>query len=429
MTLPTPNTVAAQIAAPRLRTKRRGLRVTGVTLAAIVLLLAGYTVSVTVTPLPAPQVELQPAANEGVSLEAGEAQAIVDAQNLPTAIGWAEQDDVWSNDPAAYPLASISKLVTVLVSLERAPLDPGADGPVHVWSDADAALQDKYLADDGVAYPIPVGTEVSTRQMLTLALLPSANDFAAAYAYSVFGGNDAFVAAVDDWKARNGLDSLVLVEPTGMSEDNIANAADALRIGRLALANPTVAEFTRMPSATLPWGIGRVENTNPLLTELPGVLGVKTGRSSSAGFNLVAAQESDAFGRALVKISVTLGRPSLEARAQSGREMLGKIEVLPQQVSVITDGMELGVATTVAGVEVPLIAAGSASAVLLPGEVVYLTPEVGVVGPGSAGAEVGSIRIETPIGEEQLPIITAANVAEPDFWWRLTHPAAVFGWS
>lgn len=429
MTLPGPSATAPTNSSPHAPTKRRGLRATVATLAALALLLAGYAVAIAVTPVPSAKVALEMAADESFGPASSEAQAVVDAQTLPTAIAWADGEEVWTNDTEAHPLASISKLITVLVCQEKEPLDPGADGPIHVWSEADAARQQAYLADDGVAYPIPVGTEISLRQMLTLIFLPSANDYAAAYAYSVFGDNDAFVAAVNDWKQRHGFESVNLVEPTGMDEANVANVSDVLRVGRLALENPTIAEFTRTASAELPWGIGVVENTNPLLAELPGILGLKTGRSSSAGFNYLVAQEGEAFGRPLVKIAVTFGRASKEDRAQSGRDMLGALEGLPQQVTVVEKGDLVGVALSADGTEIPLVAADSASAVLLPGEVASRTPEVTGVGEGAAGAEVGSIRIKTPTGDSQVAVTTTAVVTEPDFWWRVTHPAAVFGWA
>ncbi|QIK63630.1 D-alanyl-D-alanine carboxypeptidase [Leucobacter viscericola] len=429
MTLPGSSATAPMTPTPPAPAKRRGLRATVAILATLILLLAGYTFAVASAALPEPTVKLEMSAEETFTAATDDVQAAVDAQTLPTAIGWADQDEVWSNDPKTYPLASISKLITVLVCLERQPLDPGADGPVHIWSEADAARQQAYLADDGVAYPIPVGTELTLHQMLTLIFLPSANDYAAAYAYSVFGDNDSFVAAVNDWKQRHGFDSVTLVEPTGMDESNIASVSDILRIGRLALQNPTITEFTRMPSADMPWGIGTIENTNPLLTELPGVLGLKTGRSSSAGFNYLVAQEGEAFGRPLVKIAVTFGRASKEGRAQSGRDMLGALEGLPQQVEVVEQGARVGVATTVDGVEIPLVAAETASAVLLPGEVATRTTKVSDVGAAKAGAKVGSIGIASPTGDTRMDVTTAAAVTEPDFWWRFTHPAAVFGWA
>lgn len=393
-----------------------------------VLLTGGYTAAVALAPMPTPQVALDVSETEETTIAADAAQAIVDAEVLPSAIGWQDDGLVWSNTDQPQPIASISKLITVLVCLEQQPLDAGTDGPVHVWTAADAALQDEYLSRDGIAFPIPIGTEVTQRQMLTLALLPSANDFAAAYANSVFGDNATFIAAVADWSERHGLTSVTLVEPTGMDEANTATPADVLRIGRLALDNPTIAEFTQMASAELPWGIGVVENTNPLLTRLPGALGLKTGRSSVAGYNLVAAQSSDASGRPLVKLAVTLGRDSPEARIESSAALLAALDTLPQPTSLVEAGVQVGSVTTVDDVTVPLVTDGEASAVLLPGETATRTLDLIDVGAGAPGQAAGTIAVATPTGDSEVPIVTADAIVEPDFWWRFTHPARVFGW-
>lgn len=393
--------------------------------AALVLGAGGYVAAVAAAPLPAPT--LRPAAEETLTVAAdpAAAQAVVDAEALPTAIGWLDGEEVWSNDDTAYPLASISKLITVLVCQEAQPLAPGEAGPVYTWSAEDAERQDYYLSLDGVAYPIPVGTEVTLREMLTLIFLPSANDFAASYAYSVFGDNDTFVAAVHDWAERHGLDSVEFVEPTGMDEGNVANTTDLIRIGRLALANPTIAEFTSTPSAVMPWGIGLIENTNPLLTELPGMLGVKTGRSSSAGFNFLAAQESTAGGRDVVKLSVTLGRPSIAARAQSGRDMLAAIETLPQETQVATEGELIGTLVGPDGSSVEVLAKESASTVLLPGESAQRSVELAAA-PTGGDASLGTITVHTPSGDIVVPSHQRGTLPEPDLWWRITNPAKLF---
>lgn len=399
----------------------------GVTLA---LIAGGYTAAAALAPLPAPEVALDVPETEEFTVGGEAVQAIVAAELQPSAVGWQHGgDEVWANDEVPRPIASISKLATVLVALEQQPLEPGADGAIHVWSAEDAALQAEFIARDGVAFPIPIGTEVTQRQMLTLALLPSANDFAAAYANSVFGDNATFVAAVDDWASRYGLESLSLVEPTGMDEGNVATAADVLRLGRLALANPTVAELTRTPVAELPWGIGTVENTNALLTRLPGMLGLKTGRSSVAGYNLVAAQESDVLGRPLVKLAVTLGRDSPEARIESTAGLLAGLDGLPQETLLVETDTQVGTATTVDGHEVPLRTTGAASTVLTPGETATRTVQLGDIGVGDAWQVAGRVTVDAPTGAAEIPIVTAAEIVEPDLWWRLTHPARVFGWA
>ncbi|MHA3725207.1 D-alanyl-D-alanine carboxypeptidase family protein [Leucobacter sp. HY1910] len=440
------------------RTRRRKRRAAGTIAVVTVLVLAAaaaYTAAAAGAAVPDPELMLTEPAPQPVAASEEPAQAAVDAQPLPTAIGWAESEGVWSNDEQAYPLASVSKLVTVLVALETRPLAPDSDGETHVWSEEDAAQQAAYLADDGVAYPVPVGTEMTERQMLTLIFLPSANDFADAYARWVFGSNEAFLAAVEAWKQKHGIASLEFVEPTGMDEGNRATPADLVRIARIALANPTVTQFTNVVSAEMPWGIGTIENTNPLLTELPGMVGLKTGRSSSAGFNLVAAQRVDAHGREVTKISVTMGRGSVEERAQSGRDMLAAMDTLPQVVPIVEAGTQVGEAVSVMGDQQPLTAATAASAVLLPGELATLEVALGAGAAGAgaavsnaapdqavptaatassdgqadsgAGEVVGSVTISAPASSEVLPVVQTGSFTEPDLWWRVTHPEVLWG--
>ena len=407
----------------RRRARRLTATITVVALAAA----GGYTLAAANAALPEPTFALSAEQQQPIVADPAAAQAAVDEQFLPTAIGWAESEDVWANDSTAYSLASISKLITVLVAQEARPLAPGSDGDTYVWNEADAEKQAEYIAQDGVAYPIPVGTEMTERQMLTLIFLPSANDFATAYARWVFGSDDAFLEAVDTWRVEHGIDSLEFVEPTGMDEGNRANAADLVRIARIALENPTITEFTNLVSAEMPWGIGLIENTNPLLSELPGMLGLKTGRSSSAGFNLVAAQRVDAHGRELTKISVTMGRGSIEERAQSGRDMLARMDSLPQLVPLIAAGAAVGEAVAATGERIPLETTSAASAVLLPGEQATLEASLDTVTAAPDRATVGAVTVVAPAGSDEVPVELMGSFTEPDLWWRVSHPVALWG--
>lgn len=406
-------------------------RISAVLVALIVILIAGYVAACALAPIPPPRVQLTTEAVQEIVAEDAAVQATVDAQGAPTAVGWSGDGAVWSNSDETVSIASITKLVTALVGLEARPLEPGSDGETHVWSIEDEAQQAEFIAMDGIVFPIPVGTEVTERQMLTLALIPSGNDFAVAYANSVFGSNEAFVAAVDDWKERHEFDSLTIVEPSGMDERNSANPADLVRIARLALENPTIVELTSTETAILPWGIGEVTNTNPLLGTLPGVVGLKTGTTLAAGSNLAAAQqasiESEAEAREVTKIAVTLGRPSAEARAADTRAVLVALDGTEQHVELVQDQEAVAKVTTIDGQSSEVAAAGKAAALLLPGEQASRTVELGSVSIGPSGREVGSIEVVTSTGEQTVPLVTATTLIEPDFWWRLTHPGLLFG--
>lgn len=414
---------------PERRTHRR--RLAAILTALGVLLAAGaYTAACALAPIPAPEVELAGDAERVIEADDAPALAALEAAAGPTAVGWLDDERVWANTEEPLPIASISKLVTALVGLERQPLGGGADGvegardegPVHVWTEADRQRQGEYLAQDGVVFPIPVGSEVSARQMLTLALVPSANDFAAAYAYAVFGDNEAFLAAVDDWKQRHGIESLVLAEPTGLDEGNAASPADVLRITRLALRHPVIAEIVAMPQAELPWGIGTVKSTNPLFGRVPDVLGAKTGRTSVAGYNLAAAQGGTAGERRVVKLAAVLGRETASDRRSSTIAVLSALDAAARPFEAVGEGERLGTAVTVDGQRVPLIAQREASVVLLPGERVTRIAELVPVEPGPAGRAAGSVRLESPDGSDEVRVVTGLAFEEPDLLWRLTHP-------
>ena len=428
---------------------------------AILLALLGYTAAVALAPLP----QLHPAlavdadtTEQAVSLDETKAKAAVEAQSLPTAIGWADperdgigsiEDDspIWSNDRKAYPIASITKLVTVLVGLEKQPLAPGENGPMYTYGEADRAREAELRGLDAIMHPVPVGSRFSTRELLELMLLPSSNDYAIAYAHWVFGDNAGYRSAVETWAKRHGLSSLRVVEPSGLDAGNVANAADLVRLGRIALQNPTVREIARLKTATIP-GVGKVVSTNPLLGSVKGVTGLKTGSLDAAGFNLLASQTVKVMGRELVQISATLARPTREARADSGREMLAEMAAMPKRKRIVTKGEELGSVRTWQGESVSLLAAEDARAVLAPAEHVLRTVEVGKTGVISyeggrsvfgtiemhgrsalkAGSPVGSVRFDGPGNLAPVDVVLGSAIAEPDLWWRMTHPAEVFGW-
>ena len=395
--------------------------------AALIVVVGGYTGLIALTPLPALHGSLAVEAEAQIDADEAPAQGAVDAQALPTAVGWADDEQVWANDDSPRRIASITKLVTVLVGLEAKPVEPGTDGPVYTVSEADAALVDEVLAQDGTFAPAPVGLELTTRQLLDLILVPSANNYAIAYSRWVFGSDEAFLAAANDWLSRNGLESVRIFEASGLSDDNVATAADVLRLSRLALANPLVAEIVSQSRIEIP-ELGEITTTNRLLGE-PGVIGVKTGTTFPSGYSLAAAQRETLTGRELVAIAVTLDRDDGEARAADTRAALAAMAASGQTVQLVEEGEPIGSVTTWTGAEIGLIAKTGAETVLVPGEAARRTAELAAIPTGGAGRQAGTVRIAAPGGDQEVPVVTAAAILEPDLWWRLTHPGIVLGWT
>lgn len=392
----------------------------GVTIGALVLVGGGYVAGTALAEAPDPTLELVVDETAEFSVDDAAVQRAVDAEALPSAVGWLDGTEVWANDTEAHPLASITKLVTVLVGQQQDPLTVGSDGPSYTWTERDVKFQESLVALDGIAFPIPAGTEVTRREMITLAMLPSANDFATSYAHSLFGDNQKFSAAVDAFAAEHGLDSLKIYEPSGLDKRNEASASDVVKIARLVLADPALAEIVRMPSATIGHGIGEITSTNPLFGMMPDVIGIKTGHIEAAGYNLAAAARSDFEGRELTRIAVVFGRESDDARAVDARRLLTELVKVPEQIAVARTGEHLGTLTSADGQVIDLTSAGSADVVLVPGEAATRTIEIG------DAATQDSIRVTALTGDTTVEVERSGSFADPGLWWKLTHPGILF---
>lgn len=394
--------------------------------ALIAVVLSSYCVAVGIAEMPPLAADLNREHVTEVSVDGETAQAVVDAQQGITAIGWAHDDEVWSNDESLHPIASLVKLVTVLVCLEKQPLGDNADESTYIWTEADVRRQNEIIAMSGAVVELQEGTELTQYQMLQLILMESANNVAAAYANQVFGDNERFLEAAKDFADTHALTSLTVVDPTGLDMGNQATAADMVKLARIVLQNPTITEITSTKTAEMPWGVGTITNTNPLLGELPGIIGVKTGALD--GYNLIVAQQEDALGRQLTKIAVTLQQPSRAARAESGAATLAAMASLPQPIPFFSEGEQIGTVTTWQGDTVNLVTVSGIDTVLLPAETATSTVNVTPITAGKSGQKVGEITVTSPGGTAQTNVVTSSAITEPAFWWRFTHPAVVFGW-
>lgn len=396
--------------------------------AALLLLGGGYVAVCGLTPLPGLQVALDVADAQEFAVPSEGGQELVSAYSTPTALGWLDGGEPWANSEEAVPIASLTKLVTALVSLEHQPFKAGTDGPSYTVGANDAGLRAEVLRQDGIVHDTPEGLQLTTRQMLELMLLPSSNNYAISYAEWTFGSREAFVAAAADWAESHELATLRIVEPSGLSSGNVAAPADMVKIARLALEHPVISEIVAEQQADIP-GIGLIESTNPLIGE-PGIIGLKTGTLFASGYNLVAAREQTVEDRPLTSIAVVMSRADEMARATDARTLLAEAEQSVEQVELIADSERIGTVTIWDGAQVAVAAEAGASAVLRPGETAERVVEVpDRLSESPAGTQAGSVNVTTPEGTYGIDIVTDAAIAEPDLWWRVTHPAIVLGWA
>ncbi|MCC7122029.1 MAG: D-alanyl-D-alanine endopeptidase [Gammaproteobacteria bacterium] len=192
------------------------------------------------------------------------------------------------------PIASITKLMTAMVTLDgKLPLERSVQ---IVEADIDHLK--------GTGSRLRIGTRVTRRELLRLALMASENRAAAALARTYPGGTQAFVAAMNRKAAALGMTNSHFRDSTGLSHQNVATAQDLARMVLAARKYPLIRQFTTTArhSVRLP-GSGTLEfrNSNRLVQtgNRDWHIGLsKTGYTAEAGRCLV--MEATIGGRPLV---------------------------------------------------------------------------------------------------------------------------------
>ncbi|MFF4343743.1 D-alanyl-D-alanine carboxypeptidase family protein [Kitasatospora sp. NPDC001540] len=197
--------------------------------------------------------------------------------------------------------------MTAYVILRDHPLRDGEDGPT-ITVDATAAAE-AGSADESTA-PVTAGQRLTLRKLLEVMLLPSANNVARLLARWDAGGEEAFVSRMNAEAARLGMTATTYTGASGLEATTVSTAVDQLKLAREAMKDPVLRAVVALRDTTLPGRAAPLRNTNTLL-DRPGVVGLKTGSTTSAGGNLMWALEvADArsgSGRRLV-YGVVLGQ-------------------------------------------------------------------------------------------------------------------------
>ena len=207
-------------------------------------------------------------------------------------------------------IASTTKLMTALLTLEQAELDEVFTAPAYNAAPAESRIN------------LREGERMSVEDLLEALLLESANDAAVALAENISGSREAFVEEMNDRAEELGLEHTGYANPIGLDEPgNYSSARDLATLTAILLRNRDFARIVDMPQAKLESGARPrvVVNRNDLIAEYPWVSGVKTGYTLNAGNVLVGAAER---GRRARVISVVLGEPSEVTRNSDTLELL-----------------------------------------------------------------------------------------------------------
>jgi D-alanyl-D-alanine endopeptidase (penicillin-binding protein 7) len=197
------------------------------------------------------------------------------------------------NDHAVLPIASLTKLMTgLIISQARLPMAE----PITI-------TQDDVDTEKNSRSRLAVGTTLSRREMLHLALMSSENRAAHALGRTYPGGLPAFVALMNAKARLLGMTNTRYVEPTGLSSQNQSSARDLAALVNVAYGDPLLREFTTSPGYEVAVGHRMLQynNTNRLVKNPEWDIGLqKTGYITEAGRCMVL--QTQIAGRKLIMV-------------------------------------------------------------------------------------------------------------------------------
>jgi D-alanyl-D-alanine endopeptidase (penicillin-binding protein 7) len=217
------------------------------------------------------------------------------------------------NPNAVLPIASITKLMTALITIE-AGLD--LDEVLEVER-ADVTV-------DRIRSRLNPGVKLTRAQALHLALMSSENHAAQLLGRTYPGGLPAAVAAMNAKAQLLGMHDTRFSDPTGLSAENRSSPVDLVRLVSAAYEYPALREYSTSSELTLPVGrkVVRYGNTNGLTASPDWDIGLqKTGYISAAGRCLV--MQAVIEGQRIVMVLLdSVGRYSRIGDAQRIRQWL-----------------------------------------------------------------------------------------------------------
>ena len=202
------------------------------------------------------------------------------------------------NEDKRLPMASLTKLMTALLTMENTKKDDvvRVEGPAPSVGESTIDLQ--------------AGERLKVGDLLSAALIQSANDAAYALATDIGGTVKAFVRMMNERATELGLEHTHYVVPDGLdTPGHYSSARDTYTLARQDMKHALFRRIVARTGGEIAGG-RTLYAWNDLLKTYPGAIGIKTGHTDLAGWSEIAAAERDG----LTMYSVILGGPSRNRR-------------------------------------------------------------------------------------------------------------------
>ena len=327
-------------------------------------------------------------------------------------------DILYEKEPdAEVPMASITKIMTLLLTLEA--VEAGKISMTDI-----VPISEHAFNMGGSQIWLEPGEQFTLDELIKAICVCSANDAAVAVAEFVGGSEPVFAEMMNARAAELGMTHTRFVNACGLdAEGHYSSARDVAAMSLALLRHPKILEYSGIWMDTLRGGETQLTNTNKMLKSYAGITGLKTGTTNGAGVCISASAVRGGMGL----LAVVLGSPSSKERFASATAMLDygfatfEAGAFPQiagraDTLRVTGGVEQQVALDYTVPEKMLLKKGEGqtltAAVVLPEK---------LDAPVAAGTQVASVTLKA--GEEILgeyPVTTRSEVPQMDWGTALS---------
>ena len=320
------------------------------------------------------------------------------------------------NEDKRLPIASMCKIMTLLLSLEAT--DRGElsfDEQIVVSENASGMGGSQVFLDTGLSY--------KAEDLMRTVAVCSANDSCVALAERVAGSEAAFIERMNTRAKELGADNTLFANCTGLPKDpQYSCAKDVAIMLKELLKHQKYYEFSKVWLEDFAHPDGRtttITNTNKLIRSYVGCDGGKTGFTSEAGFCLAAtAKRGDTR-----LISVVIGADSSKSRNKTICELFDYAFNTYETKPVLEAGQVVGTAQVKGGKakEVELICENKLSSFSKKGEqsginVEYTFPKE-LTAPIAAGEVYGEAVLYRDGVEIARTNLKAKDSIARNSWW------------
>ncbi|MGW3532936.1 D-alanyl-D-alanine carboxypeptidase [Streptomyces coelicoflavus] len=389
-------------------------------LVALLVIILGVVQSM--RPLPAPTLDLT--AQDSFTFDGGKpqipwpesGQAALDVQGIGSFGS--------SGDQKPVPIASVAKVMTAYVILRDHPLKSGAEGPkIKI----DQAAEDQSDAGDESTVNVYAGDSISQREALKAVLIASANNVARLLARWDAGSEKAFVEKMNTAAKDLGMTNTTYTDPSGLNNTTVSTAVDQVKLAKAAMKSPAFREVAAMMSYNDYKGVNH-GNWNHLVGH-NGVVGIKTGTTTSALGNLVFAAKKEVGGETRTIVGAVVRQPDvgggiLDAALDASDELIRAAQDTLQSSTILKKGSVVGYVDDGLGGRTPVVATKDVKAVGWGGLTVKLTFDADELPHAAkAGTKVGTLTVGDggTSGAVKVPVALRDDLVEPGLSDKLTR--------